>query len=294
MNPSAAQEMSAKAPQDERTDRGLAYTRFTSLRDQRQSEHAAPAIIFLHGSESCHLEFTRIAPLLRDAYEIFLVDLPGHSGSRDIVFSFDNAITEIAYLISTKVTGCRAHIVGLSLGGFVGLEFARQRPEMVLSLWCTGCVPLSGYRRWVMSRSLLLSGMVTVIGRLANEKVFWASFGKEVTPFPGLREAVQANQNIATLKPVFEELGLVTLDRLAQIKGTRIAIIAGGKQDSFKSTIEVGKVLRRQNPACSAFVVREAIHWWSLQMPEVFVEGVRAWVEGSEMPDIYEPLLPER
>jgi pimeloyl-ACP methyl ester carboxylesterase len=279
--------MSAKAPQDERTDRGLTYVRYPSLQDHNESEQAAPAIIFLHGSESCHLEFTRIAPLLRDAYEIFLVDLPAHSGSKDIVFSFDNAVTELAHLVNTKVTGSQAHVVGLSLGGFVGLEFARQRPEMVLSLWCTGCAPSSGLRRWVMSRSLLLSAMVTLIGRIVNETMFWASFGEDVTPIPGLREAVQANQNISTLKPVFEELGLVTLDRLAQIKGTRIAIIAGGKQDSVESTLEVGKVLRRQNPACSAFVVREAIHWWSLQMPEVFAQGVRAWVEGSEMPKAY-------
>lgn len=282
--------MSTKAPQNEQTGLELAYTHIPSSQDQDERGNAAPAVIFLHGSESCALEFCRVAPFLKDAYEIFLVDLPAHSRSKHIGFSFDNAITGLAHLISTKIEDKQAHVVGLSMGGYVGLEFARRQPEMVRSLWCTGCAPFTGWRRWFMSRSLLLSGMISLVGRIANEKMFWASFGKDVEPIPGLREAVQENQNIATLKPVFEELVRFTFDTLAQIKGPRTAIIAGGKQDSVEDTREAGRILRRQNPECSAFVVRDAIHWWSLQKPEVFAQGVRAWIEGGGMPKEFEPL----
>jgi len=127
-------------------------------------------------------------------------------------------------------------------------------------------------------------------GKFATEKIFWASFG-DVQPIPGLREEVQKNQNLSTMRDVFAELSLVTLDRYSEIRGVRIAIIAGGKGDNVQDTMEAGQLLRSGNSECSAFVVRDAIHWWSLQFPEVFAGGVRAWIEGCDMPGVYEPLL---
>lgn len=126
-------------------------------------------------------------------------------------------------------------------------------------------------------------------GRLATERIFWASLGVE--PIPGLRAKVKNNQTMTLLRPVFDGLALVTLENFAEIQGVRVAIIAGGKHDNVEDTVEAGKALRSKNSECNAFVVRKAIHWWSLQLPEGFAQGVRAWVEGSEMPKAYESLL---
>jgi hypothetical protein len=53
----------------------------------------------------------------------------------------------------------------------------------------------------------------------------------------------------------------------------------------------MGKVWRELGrEGCVAAVVREAVHAWNLQMPEVFAEGVRAWVEGRELPGEFEIL----
>ncbi|KAH8587966.1 Alpha/Beta hydrolase protein [Bisporella sp. PMI_857] len=255
--------MSSGESNAKQADLEIAYTRLSPSQNPVDQESSHPTIIFLHGSESCHLEFSRVAPFLADDYEILLVDLPGHSRSKAIPFSFDNAINALSHLIKTQVKGGKAHIVGLSLGGFIGLEFARRCSELVLSLWCTGCAPFSG--------------------------IFWASLGVE--PIPGLRAEVKNNQTMTLLRPVFDSLMLVTLENFAEIQGVRVAIIAGGKHDNVEDTAEAGKVLRSKNSECNAFVVRKAIHWWSLQFPEVFAQGVRAWIEGSEMPKVYEPLL---
>lgn len=281
--------MSFEESNPKQADLEIAYTRLFPPRNPGDKESSHPTIIFLHGGESCHLEFSRVAPFLTDDYEIFLVDLPGHSRSKAIPFSFANAINALSYLVRTQVKGGKAHIVGLSLGGFVGLEFARRCSELVLSLWCTGCAPFSGYSLWLRSQSRLLSGIIVMAGRLATEKIFWASLGVE--PIPGLRAEVKSNQNITLLRAMFDELVSETLENLAEIQGVRIAIIAGGKQDNVENTMEAGKLLRSKNPECNAFVVRKAIHWWSLQLPEAFAQGVRAWVEGSEMPEVYERLL---
>lgn len=283
--------MSSAASSREMSGPKLAFTRLSPPDNQKESTPPPQTILFLHGGESCHLEFLRVVPFLQDEYQILLVDLPAHSRSREIPFSFDNAVSGLAHLIKTHAEDNHAHIVGLSLGGFIGLDLARRHPELVRSLWCTGCAPFSGFKRWAMSRSFLLSGLVSIAGQVANDSIFWASFGKDVEPIAGLRAEVQSNQNIRTLKPMFDELALFTLYTLAQIEDTRVAIIAGGKQDSVKDTLKAGNVLRERNPQSNAFVVRDAIHWWSLQLPEIFAHGVKAWIEGKDMPKAFEPLL---
>ncbi|KAL1896400.1 hypothetical protein Sste5346_004786 [Sporothrix stenoceras] len=254
-----------------------------------------PTIVFLHGAESCSLEFTRVAAYLENDYDLLLVDLPAHSRSKHIPFSFDNTVNGLARLINKQVPEKKqkkAHIVGLSLGGFLALELARRHPELVRTVWCTGCSPFTGTRLWFMQHPRLLSGIVTFASMLATEKIFWATLGG-AQPIPGLRAEVQGNQNMATLRPVYEELALITNDNLAAIDGSiRVAIVAGGKLDNVADTKTAGEVLREKNPDSCAFVVRNAIHWWSLQFPELFAQGIRAWIEEKAMPKEYEILIP--
>ncbi|CAK7221286.1 hypothetical protein SBRCBS47491_004476 [Sporothrix bragantina] len=253
-----------------------------------------PAIVFLHGAESCSLEYSRVTPLLEDTYDIFLVDLPAHSRSKHVLFSFDNTMRGIIRILNTHQVKA-AHIVGLSLGGFLALEFARQYHDRVLSVWCTGCAPFTGFRMWFMQHPRLLSGVVTLAGKagkLTTEKLFYSTLGaSNLQPIPGLREEVQKNQNMATLTPVYEELAHITNDNLTAIQASvRVMIVAGGRLDSVADTKTAGEALQRTNPASCAYVVRDAIHWWSLQFPELFARGIRAWIEGTEMPKEYEPL----
>jgi hypothetical protein len=118
--------------------------------------------------------------------------------------------------------------------------------------------------------------------------MFWAPIGIE--PLPGLREVFRENQSMALLTAGYTAVHAVNLDDLAKIEGVRVAIVAGAKRDSVEETREAGKVLRSKNPECKAFVVRDAVHLWDLQLPELFAQGVKAWVERSEMPKEFEVL----
>ena len=282
--------MTSKESDSEQSNSQLSYIRIPRSPRPDGSGSSEAAIVFLHGLESCHKEFSRITPFLSEYYELILVDLPGHSGSKEILpLTLENAASALFRLISTEVAGGRAHIVGMSLGGFVGLEFAQRHPDRVLSLFCTGCAPYSGLRRWVVSQPRLLGGVGTVLGRLAaNDAVFWWPIGVE--PLPGLRNEFRNNQSMALLTAGYTAVGAVRLEDLASIDGVRIAIVAGGKRDSVGDTREAGRVLSSKNPKCKAFVVRDAVHLWDLQLPELFARGVRAWVDGSEMPNEFEVL----
>jgi pimeloyl-ACP methyl ester carboxylesterase len=267
----------------------ISYTRLSPSPDPNGKDLSHTPIIFLHGIATCHMEFSRTTPFLSKDYDLILVDLPGHSGSRDILpFTLDNTINALSHLVSTKVAGGRAHIVGMSLGGLVALEFARRCPELVLSLFCTGCAPLSGYRKWFISRPRLMGGIEILSGKLTTEWLFWSYIGVE--PFPELREEMRRNHSMELLSSGYRACTEVTMERVAEIRGVRIAIVAGGKKDDVEQTREAGKVLAKTNPECKAFVVRDAVHLWDLQLPELFAQSVRAWVEGSEMPKEFEML----
>ncbi len=162
--------MSSQVSSAKVTSLGVSYTRLSPSPDPYDKKLSHTPIVFLHGLSTCHLEFSRATPFLCKDYDLILVDLPGHSGSRDILpFTLDNAIKALSRLISTKVIGGRAHVVGLSLGGVVALEFARRCPELVLSQFCTGCAPLSGYRKCFISRPRLMGGIDILSGKLTNE-----------------------------------------------------------------------------------------------------------------------------
>lgn len=281
--------MASQGHKSKQSNLELSYIRLSPSPPPDGRVSSTGPIIFLHGLETSHIEFSRTTPFLSNDYELILVDLPGHSGSKETLpLTLENAASALFHLISTKVAGGRAHIVGMSLGGFVGLEFARRYPEMVLSLFCTGCAPYSGLRRWVMSHPRLLAGVGIGLSRLVPDALFWLPIGVE--PLPDLRDEFRKNQSMALLTAGYTAVHGVSLEDLAKVDGVRIAIVAGGKRDSVTETREAGRVLSNKNPECKAFVVRDAVHLWDLQLPELFAQGVRAWVDRSEMPEGFEVL----
>ena len=102
---------------------------------------------------------------------------------------------------------------------------------------------------------------------------------------------MQKNQSMELLTAGYTAAHTVTLESLAKISRVRIAIVAGAKRDNVKDAKEAGVVLSRKNQECKAFVVREAVHLWDLQLPELFAQGVRAWIEKEKMPKDFEVLV---
>lgn len=99
----------------------------------------APAIVFLH---STRLSRTQWYPQLRrlaGRYRCVAVDLPGHGRRADEPFTIEAAVAAVGEAIAAEVPAGRAVVVGLSLGGYVAIETAVARPELVAGLVLAGC-----------------------------------------------------------------------------------------------------------------------------------------------------------
>lgn len=97
----------------------------------------APAIVFVHGTRLTRSSWTPQLEALRDSFRVVAMDLPGHGALADRPFSMAAASEALARVIES-VAGGSAIVVGLSLGGYVGMDLAATRPDLVRGLVLSG------------------------------------------------------------------------------------------------------------------------------------------------------------
>ncbi|MFC5994365.1 alpha/beta fold hydrolase [Pseudonocardia hispaniensis] len=103
-------------------------------RTLRAGDPDAQAVIFLHGT-SGHLEAFARNIVAHAAYDLHAIDMLGHgyTGKPDRPYEISDYVAHLLdYLDEVGVE--RAHIIGESLGGWVGARTAIEHPERVLSL----------------------------------------------------------------------------------------------------------------------------------------------------------------
>ena len=97
----------------------------------------APTIVFVHGTRLTRSSWTPQMEALRDSFRVVAMDLPGHGALADRPFSMAAASEELARVIESTAGGS-AIVVGLSLGGYVGMDLAATRPGLVRGLVLSG------------------------------------------------------------------------------------------------------------------------------------------------------------
>src|SRR5262245_44886597 len=99
-----------------------------------------PPLVLLHGAfgtiESC---FAGLLPALARHFEVIAAELQGHGRTRDIArpLGYKEMADDTAVLLEALDIP-RAHCVGYSMGGAVGLQLALDRPELVDHLVLAG------------------------------------------------------------------------------------------------------------------------------------------------------------
>lgn len=120
----------------------------------------APVIVFLHGTRLSRAAWAPQMADLRADFRVVAMDLPGHGALAHEPFTLENARRHVARVIE-ETAGGSAVLVGLSLGGYVAMDVAAARPDLVRGLVLAGCtaepdglrsVPYRGLA-WVLRRA---------------------------------------------------------------------------------------------------------------------------------------------
>lgn len=255
---------------------------------ESHNEDKPETIILLHGLLSSHKEWDLVIPHLR-GYHVLAVDLNGHSRSRDIQPTTTVASAKnVAALIRNHAKDGKAHVVGLSFGGFVGLVVAKTHPELVLSLFASGASPFQGLYRWMAERPSTIWYTIRALMGMPEwlywKMVSWVGMER----YDALYADMQGNTKWENVRDGYTSILDLSFEDVGAIE-VRVLGVSGGKDDDLKSAGRMGGVLRDGR----AVVVKGAVHAWDLQFPELFARGIITWANGDELPKEFEPLASE-
>ncbi|MGX7724693.1 alpha/beta fold hydrolase [Rhodococcus sp. 5G237] len=107
-----------------------------------RGDPAAPVVVLLHKLGGWVADWRHVAEPIAARYRVVAVDLPGHGGSTMDERSpwahppsaSANRVAELLAALGIE----RAHVIGNSLGGIVGVHLAVGRPELVVTLALVG------------------------------------------------------------------------------------------------------------------------------------------------------------
>jgi pimeloyl-ACP methyl ester carboxylesterase len=237
----------------------------------------APAIVFIHGTRLTGAMWLPQVAGLSDTYRTIAVDLPAHGTRASETFTLDSAVASLATAIQDETTDGRAVVVGLSLGGYVGMALAAERPDLVRGLVLSGATAEP-----VGLRILPFLGLARVmdsvdLGRLdqVNAMFFRRRFPTTVAE-PIIAGGFWSRGGAAALRAVAGER---FAPRLAAYPGR--SLILNGEYD-LPFRLFAGSFAARAHDARRVRLAG-ATHLANLDRPAAFTEAVRRFAES--LPD---------
>lgn len=245
----------------------------------------APAIVFLHAIATSGWMWQRQLDHLRD-FRCLVIDLPGHGQSRAIPWTSLSATADaIAELIRKQVPHRKAHIVGLSMGSYVGLQLMSDAPDVVDHAVLSGLnvLPLPHLR--LMNAFGLL--MVPFIKTAKFIRMNAAALRVPDDQLAAYRRSVRQMSRRAYLR-ASGDAGRFRLPPNAATIACPTLLVAGEHEHPLiHQSLEVTAATL---PHAEARIAPDVGHGWSGEAPELFARTVRAWISDAPLPAELQPL----
>lgn len=235
-------------------------------------------VVLVHGIRTSATMWRRqLAALAAHDVEALAVDLPGHGAHLDEPFALDAAFEEIDAALaggSGPADGAAAGeaappprlLVGLSLGGYLSIEYAARHPGRLDGLVAASC----GTR----PRGLGYTGYLAIaaaIGRLPDRgRALNELMARLALPPEAVRDVVAGGVALEAMVPTLSAVGGIDLE--AALARVRCPVwLVNGRFDHFR--LEERRLLRAASDA-RLVIVPGATHLVSLSRPEHFTAVV--------------------
>ncbi len=236
-------------------------------------------IALLHGGGGAGWMWQPQIERLTD-YHLLVPDLPEHGTSRDIrPFAFINAAAQVAGLIKAKAHGGRAHVVGLSLGAQTAVQMLSQSPDVIDHAVISGAlvrsIPGVGLTRLMTQLYWPFKDAAWLIR--ANMK----SYGIPDRFFPEFAADTKAMTLDSFVRVTMANASFRVPPQLDWVNVPTLLLVG---QKELKVMHDSTRDLLTAIPSAQGCVVAKAIHNWSMQLPDLFTDTVRAWITDRVLP----------
>lgn len=239
----------------------------------------APAIVFLHAIATSGWMWQRQLELLRD-YRCLVLDLPGHGQSRAVAWtSLPATASAIAQLIRSQTAQGKAHIVGLSMGSYVGLQLMSDAPEVVDHAVLSGLnvLPLPHLR-------LMNAFGLLMVPFIKTNKFIRMNAGALRVPndqYAAYRRSVRQMSRRAYLRASGDAGRFHLPDNAAAIACPTLLVAGEQEHPLILQSLETAAATL---PHAEARIAPGVGHGWSGEAPELFARTVRAWISDAPLP----------
>ncbi|KAJ4292726.1 hypothetical protein N0V90_009389 [Kalmusia sp. IMI 367209] len=262
-------------------DNGLAYHIFNA--------EGTESIIFLHGAGTGAPEWDIIIPHFSKHYHLLVPDLPLHNKSTDV--ELDDAAKDtgdlLRDLIKSEAKQGQVHVVGLSLGAYIGRRLAVQCPEVVRTCF------LSGFNR------VDIDWLPLPLRKCLPHLVYGVEYVGSKIPRNWV-DGIEHTDNCTTSHNFshFKKIWALIDDEDMRDKAwrARTLMVAGTKggliptNDSIKDAQYLASLAHQENSETIAVQNKTMRHAWNRQDPKLFAEAVMCWIESKPLPKGFEPI----
>lgn len=245
----------------------------------------APSIIFIHGIGVAGWMWKQQIASFPD-FHCLTVDLPGHGKSNQVPWrSLADTAIQIAQIIQTRATGGRAHVVGLSLGGHIGLALLEHHANVL------DHVVISGVTDEPMPNQIWLKPQNWLMSFLLKQRWFMNSLAKSMgLPSDMKADLAEGLRDLSTqaYRDIWKEaVNFRVPPTIFRQVHTRTLIVAGGSEtDIIKRTVSS---IPRLMPNAEGRFAPAVGHGWNMQDPDLFSAMVRAWITDAPLPATLQP-----
>jgi pimeloyl-ACP methyl ester carboxylesterase len=275
--------ISAGAEPPELTGHGFAPVGGTRL--FYEVNGTGPAVILIHGGQMDSRMWDDQFAVLAKQFTVIRYDVRGYGGSfqPDQLYSDADDLAGLLDYLQLK----NAHVVGLSLGGRVAIDFALAHPKRVNSLTLAG-PGLAGYepphseeadvRMWNLVKAARDDGPEKVT-ELWLEDPFMAPAMEQPRLVRRLQRLARENAHCWLGNPVLQRSpSPLAAKRLNEIKVPTLLIVGNRDVPQIQATIET---LEKGISGSKKVVIKGAGHMVNMEKPEEFNEALLAFLGKS-------------
>lgn len=239
----------------------------------------SPAIVFLHAvATSSWMWQDQIARL--PGYHCLCVDLPGHGLSATVPWrSFDDTADQVAEIIRARSPNQRAHVVGLSLGAYVGLTLMSRHSECVDRSVLSGLNVLPLPQLWLMDALgyVMAPLLKTAFGARMNARALRIPEDRIEAYAESLRQ-VSSRAFIAASR----EASRFSMPANLATVAIPTLLLAGQREHALIHSSMA--LLSATLPDATTRWAPDAGHGWPGELPDLFAATVEGWCSGTALP----------